>query len=71
VLGALAGLLAAIGTELIAGLLYTRVFDLSYQPQWTVWIAAPLAGGMLIAAAGMLGTRRVVSVSPVAVLREL
>ena len=70
-LGVLAGLLAAIGTELIAGLLYTRVFDLSYQFQWTVWIAAPLGGGALIAAAGLLGTRRVVSVSPVTVLREL
>lgn len=70
-LGVLAGLLAATGTELIAGLLYTRVFDLGYRWQWTVWVAAPLAGGLLIAAAGMLGTRRVVRASPMAVLREL
>ncbi|HYA38695.1 MAG TPA: FtsX-like permease family protein, partial [Candidatus Methylomirabilis sp.] len=48
VLGVLAGLLAAVGTELIAWVLYTRAFDLEYHFKWPVWLAAPLAGGMLI-----------------------
>jgi len=36
-----------------------------------VWILAPLAGGLLIGLAGYIGTRRVVSQSPLSVLREL
>lgn len=71
VLGVLAGVLAAIGTELIAWLIYTRVFELDYRPKWSVWLIAPLAGGLLIGLAGFLGTRRVVRQSPMTVLREL
>jgi putative ABC transport system permease protein len=70
-LGALAGVLAAIGTELIAWVLYTRAFELEYSFKWPVWILAPLAGGLLIGLAGYIGTRRVVSQSPLTVLREL
>ncbi len=70
VLGVLAGLLAALGTELIAGVLYTRAFDLDYSFKWPVWLLAPLAGGVLIGAVGYFGTRRVVNQSPLTVLRE-
>ncbi|MDO8705923.1 MAG: FtsX-like permease family protein [Sulfuricaulis sp.] len=70
-LGVLAGLLAAIGTELIAYVLYTRAFELDYRFKWPVWLVAPLAGGILIGLAGYLGTRRVVRQSPLTVLREL
>jgi putative ABC transport system permease protein len=71
VLGILAGLLAAIGTEFIAYILYTRAFDLEYSFKWPVWLAAPLAGGLLIGLAGYFGTRHVVSQSPLTLLREL
>jgi putative ABC transport system permease protein len=70
-LGVLAGLLAAIGTELIAYVLYTRAFELEYRFKWPVWLAAPLAGGVLIGLAGYFGTRRVVIQSPLTILREL
>lgn len=70
-LGVLAGLLAAIGTEAIAYVLYTRVFDIAYTLKWPVWIIAPLVGGVLIGLAGFVGTRRVVERSPLAVLREI
>jgi putative ABC transport system permease protein len=70
-LGVLAGVLAAIGTELIAYFVYTRVFELEYSLKWPVWIIAPLAGGLLIGLAGYIGTRRVVERSPLAVLREV
>jgi len=69
-LGFAAGLLAALGTELIAAALYTRVFDLGYRFQWPVWLLAPVAGSVLVAAAGAIGTRGVLRVSPMAVLRE-
>lgn len=71
VLGLLAGLLAAIGTELIAYVLYTRAFELEYSFKWPVWLVAPLAGGLLIGLAGYFGTRRVVRQSPLTVLRDL
>ena len=71
VLGVLAGVLAAVGAEAIAYVLYTRVFDIAYTPKWPVWIAAPLIGGALIGAAGFIGTRRVVDQSPLTVLREI
>lgn len=70
-LGIAAGVLAAVGTEVIAYVLYTRVFDIAYTPKWLVWILAPLAGGALIGTAGFIGTRRVVERSPLAVLREI
>lgn len=70
-IGVLAGVLAAIGTELIAWLLYTRAFDLAYRFKWPVWIVTPLLGGVLIGLAGFIGTRRVVRRSPLTVLREL
>jgi putative ABC transport system permease protein len=70
-IGVLAGVVAAIGTELIAYLLYTQAFDLEYRFKWPVWVAAPVLGGVLIGLAGFFGTRRVVQRSPLVVLREL
>lgn len=70
-LGVAAGVLAAIGTELIAYLLYARAFGLDYAFKWPVWLIAPLAGAAIVGAAGYLGTRGVVRASPLALLRRL
>ena len=70
-LGLLAGLLAALGAELVARLLYGRVFDLVYATQWWLWGALPLGGALLVGAAGVWATRRVVRQSPLVVLRGL
>lgn len=69
-LGLLAGVLAAFGTELIAWQLYTRIFHLDYAWKWPVWIAAPLLGMFGVALAGMWGTRRVLSRPPAVLLRD-
>jgi putative ABC transport system permease protein len=69
-LGAIAGVFAAIGTEAIAYLLYTRVFDIVYTPKWWVWVAAPAAGAVVVGIAGLVGTRRVIQRSPLTVLHE-
>ncbi|MDH3527571.1 MAG: ABC transporter permease [Gammaproteobacteria bacterium] len=69
-LGALAGLVAAIGTECLAWVLYSQVLHFDYSFKWPVWIAAPLVGAVLIGAAGYRGTRPVVERSPVVLLRE-
>lgn len=67
-LGALAGLLAACGCELISLLLYRQVFDLAWTPHpWLLLL--PVGGALLILIAGSLGTRRALSASPLSLLR--
>jgi putative ABC transport system permease protein len=69
-LGGLAGLLAAIGAECLTWALYSEVLHLEYSFQWQVWIATPVAGALLIGAAGFWGTRAVVEQSPVLLLHN-
>lgn len=67
--GAISGALAAVGCELISFLLYRHVFDLHWQPHpWLLGV--PPLGALLIAGAGLLGTRRALNASPLTVLRE-
>jgi putative ABC transport system permease protein len=68
-LGVLAGLVAAIGTECLAWLLYSQVMHMDYTFKWQVWLAAPLTGALLIGAAGYWGTRAVVERSPMRLLK--
>ena len=70
-LGLLAGVLAAAGSEFIAWLLYTQVFNLEYSWKWPVWLAAPVGGMALVALAGAWGTRKVLSRPPALLLREV
>ena len=69
VLGAASGLLAALGCELVSALLYHFVFDLRWQPHpWL--LVLPVIGALLVGGAGVIGTRRALSASPLNVLRE-
>ena len=57
-LGAMAGVVAALGAETALWLLQTRVFDFPWQPQWSLWVGLPLAGGFLLSLCGsVLGIR--------------
>ncbi|TWC19517.1 putative ABC transport system permease protein [Pseudomonas sp. SJZ085] len=68
-LGAVSGLLAALGSELVSLVLYRFAFDLPWHPHpWLLML--PLAGALLIGAAGVFGTRRALNASPLTVLRE-
>ena len=63
------GLLAAVGCELITLVLYRYAFDLQWSPHpWL--LVLPLVGALLVGGAGVLGTRRALNASPLAVLRE-
>ncbi|HIW06202.1 MAG TPA: ABC transporter permease, partial [Candidatus Ignatzschineria merdigallinarum] len=67
-MGGLAGLLAMIGSEFISFILYQFVLNLEWQ--WHPWLLLlPVIGAFLISIMGIIGTRRVVSVSPLLVLR--
>ncbi|MDE1462760.1 ABC transporter permease [Spartinivicinus poritis] len=69
-LGGVAGLLAALGTELVCRLLYNITFDLSYQTNGWLWLSLPLLGSSIIASIGLWSSRRVITESPMVVLRE-
>ncbi|MAC47703.1 MAG: ABC transporter permease [Oceanospirillum sp.] len=69
-LGMLAGVLALMGSELTAFLLYSNLFDLDYSLSFTHWLLLPLSGGVIITAAGMWGTRQVILQPPLQVLRS-
>lgn len=68
-LGAVSGLLAALGSEVVSLVLYRYAFDLPWQPHpWL--LVLPLIGALLIGSAGVFGTRRALNASPLTVLRE-
>lgn len=68
-LGAASGVLAALGTELISGVLYRYAFHLQWSPHpWL--LVLPVVGALLIGGAGIFGTRRALNASPLTVLRE-
>jgi putative ABC transport system permease protein len=71
VLGALAGLLAAAGASALGYVIATQVLNLDYTFSSTVWLAGALAGSAGIAAAGYAGTRGVLNVAPLKVLRDV
>lgn len=68
-LGAVSGVLAALGCELITWALYRYAFALQWAPHpWLLLL--PLAGAVLVGGAGVIGTRRALNASPLTVLRE-
>ncbi|MCF6263315.1 MAG: FtsX-like permease family protein [Xanthomonadales bacterium] len=69
-IGLLAGLLASTGASLAAWHLAVNVFKLEYQFSPAVWLAGPLLGMLFVGISGLLATWRVVTHSPVSVLRS-
>lgn len=68
--GALAGLVAAALNEAIAAVVYRRVLELAPVLHPALWWQAPLAGALLVLAAGLPGARRAWRASPLIVLRQ-
>jgi putative ABC transport system permease protein len=71
VLGALAGLLAAAGSELSVYLLQTLLFGMRSQWHGELWLIGPFAGCVIVTLAGWMSTRRVLDTPPIEVLREV
>lgn len=70
-IGALAGLIAAAGANALGYALADRIINVGYSfspAVWAVGLACSIVG---VAAAGYLGTRRVLRVAPLRVLRDL
>jgi putative ABC transport system permease protein len=68
-IGLLAGLLASTGASLAAWHLAVNVFGLQYHFSPALWLAGPLVGMIFVGLSGLMATWRVVTHSPLVVLR--
>jgi putative ABC transport system permease protein len=71
IIGALAGLLGAGGASGLGYFIGTRLLNLDYQPDFSVWLFGTLAGTLCVTATGLLFTRKVLATPPLATLRSL
>ena len=69
-IGALAGLLAAIGATVLGYLLAERVLNVAYTIDPIVWVVGLIGGTAGVLLAGLLGTRRVLRTPPMTIFRE-
>ncbi len=70
-LGGMSGMLAVLLSEVIAWILYVQIFDIPFRFHAANLLVLPGLGAGLTGVFGILGTRRVLKQSPLAVLREL
>jgi putative ABC transport system permease protein len=70
-LGLMAGVLAVLAAETAFWGLQRFVFALDYTPTPSLWLPTLLGAALLIGALGLWNCRRVVSVAPARVLREV
>ena len=71
VLGALAGLLAAAGATATGYILSDRVFQIPFSANPIVWLLGVGGGALTVTLAGWLGTRGMLRLPPLAVIRQL
>lgn len=70
-IGLLSGVVAAAGAVGLAIVLSERVLGVPYEFDWVVPVAGLFAGGVGVAIAGLLGTRRAVDSPPLAAIRAV
>lgn len=70
VLGLLSGLFSAAGAVLLGWGLARFVLDIPYQTGIAIWLIGGLGGMSVVMLAGWLGTRRLIMLPPLAILRE-
>jgi putative ABC transport system permease protein len=71
VLGSLAGLLAAAGASATGYVLSDRVFQIPFSANPIVWLIGVGGGALTVTLAGWLGTRGMMRLPPLAVIRQL
>jgi putative ABC transport system permease protein len=70
-LGAIAGLVAALGATATGWALADRVFKIPFEANPMVWVYGVLGGALAVTLAGWLGTRATARQPPLAVIRQL
>jgi len=68
-IGALAGLLAAVGASAVGFVLAKQVLNVPYSVNGWVWLVGLFAGAFGVAIAGLLGTAKVLRTPPMQVFR--
>ena len=70
-LGIFSGLVAVLGSELVALGIYTQVLNISYSLHSWMWVLGPGTGIFFITLAGYVSTRKVIKQPPVKTLQEI
>jgi len=70
-IGIIAGIIATVGAELSLLYLQEQVFEQDFSIHTWVWLVGPVGGLLLIAVLGIMATKKVVSISPLNVLRHM
>ena len=70
-LGVTAGLLAALGAEMAIGMIQRLLFDSMWVLHAWIWVAGPVAGGLVIGVLGTSFSRKSTVRAPLDLLREL
>ena len=68
-IGALAGLLAAVGASVVGWVLAKQVLNVPYRIDAWIWLVGLVAGASGVAIAGLLGTAKVLRTPPMQVFR--
>ncbi|RUO26144.1 ABC transporter permease [Aliidiomarina minuta] len=71
ILGALAGLIAAIAMELSVFLLQTQAFGMQPSLHWRFWLLGPVTGAVIVAVLGRFVCRRLLAQNAATLIRNL
>jgi len=69
-IGFSAGLLAAAGASILAGVIASQLFDLEYTFSPMLWVGGLVGGTLLVCISGFIAAARAINAPPVNVLRE-
>jgi putative ABC transport system permease protein len=70
-LGALAGLIAVAGAEVICWVLYQKLFELEYSWHLSYWLYVPVVSALIIALLANRNLTQVIKQPPLVILRKL
>ncbi|MBL1142559.1 MAG: FtsX-like permease family protein [Proteobacteria bacterium] len=70
-LGLITGILSAVAASIIELVLAEYIFKIHIDFNPLIWILTPIVCCLIIVSAGLFGTRKVLSTSPMAVLRKI
>ncbi|MEH6449177.1 MAG: FtsX-like permease family protein [Oleispira sp.] len=70
-LGALAGIIAVAGAEVICWILYQKLFELEYSWHFSYWFWLPALSAILISALANRNLKQVIQQPPLVILRKL
>ena len=70
-LGAIAGLIAGAGAEIVLFFVQRNIFDMATQWHPNLWLLGLFSGVILITALGLLRSKDIITVPPLQSLREI